>query len=169
MDPTDARIPADAGEAPTVHFDAATLYLLARLGRWPGLDERLIATCGQALLDERLGVVATELKRLASSGMPRARRRFRRSALDICFASMMVELNWGGEFRSGDASLTAGYFELGLDGLRYIDRTLPRPRPYTHVLDPARVEPLLDGLRQAPGAWTRLAHANDDEAPQRSN
>ena len=57
--------PSSSPNAP-VAFDAAVLYLLCRLGSWPGLSAKDLQTARQALLTAKLDKTATQLKALAA-------------------------------------------------------------------------------------------------------
>lgn len=154
-----------------VEFDAAVLYLLCRLGGWPGLSAADLQTARQALLSAKLDKTATQLKALAATGMPEAVVPFQRDELDVACAAILADIFSPCELGGDGLMVDAGYFSVRHREVHYVDEVHERRSTNTRLLHPPAVDALLDKLRTWPSRPVRYwvpgvnegANANSSE------
>jgi hypothetical protein len=142
-----ARRNSTAAKPPQVLFDAAVLYMLCRLGGWPGLSAAAIEVGRQALLGAKLDEQASKFFELAASGMPDAVVPFRRDELDVACAALMSQIITPCELGSDGMLVNAGFFKLRSHEVTYVDEAQEGLSQDTRLMDPSRIHSLLHQLR----------------------
>ena len=145
-----------------VSFDASALYLLATLGRWPGVDAGDISAARAALMATSLGSVAEKLRAMADSGMRAAVVPFKRPMLDVGFAALAAHAGQDFELASFGTQVDAGYFQVRRDDVRYIDTVEDTLLARTRLLEPWGVQGLHRMLSGPPVAATRYRVPEDE-------
>ena len=146
-----------------VAFDAAVLYLLCRLGSWPGLSAEDLQAARQALLSAKLDKTASQLKALAASGMPEAVVPFQRDELDVACAAILADIFSPCELGGDDLMVDAGYFSVQHREVNYVDEVHERRMPDTRLLHPPAVDALLHKLPTWPSRPVRYWVPGVDE------
>ena len=146
-----------------VAFDAAVLYLLCRLGGWPGLSAEDVEAGRQALLSAKLDKAGTELKALAATGMPEAVVPFQRDELDVACAAILADIFSPCELGGDDLMVDAGYFNVRHREVHYVDEVHERRMSDTRLLHPPAVDALLHKLRTWPSRPVRYWVPGEDE------
>lgn len=148
-------------------FDAATLYILSRLRRWPGLEIDDIKAAERALMAGPVNTAGQHLRDLASTGMPDAIVPFKRSAIDIAYASQLAPLRVPSEFGGDDRLVDTGYFVIRISDAYYVDEVQDTGLHDTRLLDPARVTQFLETVWTMPRRpcryWVSGEHSGPDK------
>jgi len=142
-------------DAKKVTFDASALYLLATLGRWPGVDAGDISAARAALTATSLGPVAEKLRAMADSGMREAVVPFKRPMLDVGFAALAAHAGHDFELASFGTQVDAGYFQVRHGDVRYIDTVEDTFTTRGRLLEPWGVQGLHKLLSGPPVLPTR--------------
>lgn len=153
----------------TVGMDLAGLYLLARMGYWPGVSAGTLNALRFTLRDAPLDAAAESFRQLAGSGMPEAVVPFTRDALDIICAALWLS---GGqlnplrvEFEGEGVRVEAGFFRISGRLIEYIDTHQDTPNRATRLLPIAQVNALVQAMSRGPRWRSRLwVSGEDDEA-----
>jgi hypothetical protein len=138
-----------------VAFDAAVLYLLCRLGGWPGLSAEDVEAGRQALLSAKLDKAGTELKALAATGMPDAVVPFQREELDVACAAILADICGPCELDGDGLLVDAGFFRVRQREVDYVDEADDTRGSEPRLLHPPALDALLQTLRTWPSRPVR--------------
>ena len=151
--------------ANTVAFDMAVLYLLCRLGSWPGVKAADLEAARKALLNAPLQGGPAKLAEMAASGMPQAVVPFERDPLDVACAAHMAEICKLCELAGEGLHVDAGYFSLRGNEVSYVDDVSEYHSTNTRLLDPPALQVLLHQLRTRPSRPARYWVSGEDDGP----
>ena len=133
-----------------VLFDAGVLYLLCRLGGWPGLSAADIEAGRQALMVAKLDEQASKLFEMATSGMPDAVVPFQRDTLDVACAALMSQIITPCELVSDGMLVNTGFFKLRTNGVTYVDEVQDSLSQDARLMDRDGIGEMLLQLRTLP-------------------